>query len=218
MKLLTAILTMCMLLSGCVITSQFTKEEQEKLLTFLKEYEGNKIEDNNPVVTVDPENSLPVPDEVKTVTVEKAKPAEINPVEKPVNDLDFVTKWKSTSDVKDWPITTNLTYKVSGNKIWLYYDKSDVWPNAKAVGLMLNANVWAILKDGDTYLACTWEWIPKKQTIIKELDRIPNAFREHFKKEYDPKVNKCWIFVAGLSRNNVRNVKERSQIVGLELK
>ena len=99
MKYLLSILTvLCMYISGCQISQYILKSLPE--------------DNQSPVVTVSPENSVPVPEEVKTVPVEEIKP-EVKADKMGVDEwLGLnVSEWAETCKIQAWVLKDTLTIK-----------------------------------------------------------------------------------------------------------
>lgn len=125
------------------------------------------------------------------------------------------------ANVRDWPATATISRAaVAGGEIRFPYDKANIWPvAASGVGKGTNANVWAIVKIGDTWYAGTFEWLRKGQASkpVGVLDRSGGK-GDHFKvsplSSWIPRSGETfYVMVSGHARSAGRTVKERSQPV-----
>jgi hypothetical protein len=162
-------------------------------------------------------NNLTSTGEIATEGIIISEPTpEVKPPE-PVNDLAFVTKWKG-ANISKWEVTSNLTVKVSGDKITMSHSKQKEWPTFKSANNnLLNGNCWVIYDDGKDVIASSWEWLGKS-TKTTETARIYRCYADITGgKVFDPKKIRTWIFISGLIRDSHRNVSERSNIVEVKL-
>lgn len=143
---------------------------------------------------------------------ENPNPPGPNPPEPPIpsDDIPKDTSFLHTN-IRDWPIVTNLSVSQNGGKITLNYDKAKVWKSIDGV----NANPWVIVKwnDGKIY-AATWEWLRFGQTL-KNMNG--KSWGDHIKRKpldkWEPsKGEKIGFMVSGLARDSKRNSKERSNV------
>ncbi len=123
-------------------------------------------------------------------------------------------RWLHT-DVSGWPVTTTLNARIRGGSIILEYDKARVWPAVTGEN-DVNANPWIFVQRDGVWYAATWEWLRFGQTS-KPTTVVNGA---HIKRsplnDFQPVSGETYGFmVSGLARTDLRNVRERSNVVML---
>ena len=128
-------------------------------------------------------------------------------------EIDTKIHWLHT-DVSGWAQTAALSASIGGDTINLSYNQAKVWPAVDGV----NANPWVFVKwtDGQWY-AATWEYLRSGQTS-KPKAVLSGAMGDHIKvaplSSWRPHSGeRIGLMVSGLARSNLRNVKERSNVV-----
>lgn len=195
MKLLLSILTACLMFSGCQYLDRLNEIE-------LPEQE---------IITVQPENSQPVPEEIKTVPVEEVKP-EIKP------DKMAVDKWL-TLDVSEWEETCKIqAYCLKDTLTIKAVDIPSNWPRfgecCATVGIIITI-------DGKRY-ASTFEFTKGEvknfpcyklgsgaEEAAGHLQGYSKLNGWHWKEGEEIEV----FYIANNIRANQSKVKERSNVV-----
>lgn len=204
MKLLTILLTVC-LLSGCSLSKQFIKEgSADKLLTFYEENQINKYQDDSEVLT----SVIPVPAPVETVPVEEIK-----------TDKLGVDKWL-TVDVSEWAETCHIEATCTSSTLTIKADKiPSNWP-VFSDGLRATIGI-IITIDGKRY-GSTFEFTRgsvKNFPVDKlgpEPDHAPDHLQgyRHLNGWYWKKGEEIEVFfIANNTRAGHDKVKERSNVV-----
>ena len=200
MKLLYILLAV-LFLCGCVSDEAQIKDIISQVLQ--DEYIMS-VEDDA-IVDVDPE----LPDNHDPVIVEPV--ADVEPITEIAVPYDI--NWVSF-DLSGWAETTDLAVTISGDKIILDYDRPSSWKPVLYQGGYVCANLWMVFKHNGEWTASSIEWLRVGQTVkqIKCISGDHMTSREL--KDWKPtKGETLWFFVAGLSRGNIRNVSERTNII-----
>jgi len=135
------------------------------------------------------------------------------PPSNPTVPEDFANITWLHTNVSGWAQTGTLhSVSISGNLIYLNYDKAGVWPIDNGVV----ANPWIFIQkdDGSGWHAATWEWMRPNQTA--KLKRAVNG--DHIKrdplKDFVPQSGEWYGFMlSGLARDHRRNAIERTNVV-----
>ncbi len=120
--------------------------------------------------------------------------------------------WLHT-DVSGWPQTAALSASVGGGVINMPYDKARVWFAKDG----LNANPWVFVNQNGQWYAATFEYFRHGQTS-KPVGVLNGALGDHIKvpplNRWRPRSGeRIGLMVSGLARSNLRNVRERSNVV-----
>ena len=120
-------------------------------------------------------------------------------------------RWLHTN-VSGWAQTAKLSYvKVQGNKIYIPYNKANVW---KANKDGVNGNPWIFVYKNGVWYGATWEWLRKGQTAKAKRAVQGDHIKKDPLRNFVPKSGEIYGFmISGLARTSERNVKERSNIV-----
>ena len=128
------------------------------------------------------------------------------------SEITGTIHWLHT-DVSAWPATTTLNASVGGGTINLSYDKARAWPAVQGA----NANPWVFVKLDGQWYAATFEWLRHGQTA-KPMAVLNGSMGDHIKMPplsgWRPASGeRIGLMVSGLARTELRNVKERSNVV-----
>ena len=122
--------------------------------------------------------------------------------------------WLHTN-VSDWPQTAALSANVGGGVIHMPYDKARVWFAKDGV----NANPWVFVNLNGQWYAATFEYLRHGQ-VSKPMDVLAKTggMGDHIKvaplSGWRPRSGeRIGLMVSGLARNQLRNVRERSNVV-----
>lgn len=120
--------------------------------------------------------------------------------------------WLHT-DVSSWPQTAALSASVGGGVINMPYDKTRVWFAKDGV----NANPWVFVNLNGQWYAATFEYLRHGQTS-KPMGVLNGALGDHIKvaplSGWRPRSGeRIGLMVSGLARSQLRNVRERSNVV-----
>lgn len=115
-----------------------------------------------------------------------------------------VTWMGTTVDVSGWRQTATLDASVSGSKVYLNYDKANVWPGVDGV----NANAWVFFTFNGRKYAGTFDYMRPGQTTKSANFLIPVGGSE-WRPSSGERVG---FMVTGLCRDSRRNVSERSNV------
>lgn len=121
-------------------------------------------------------------------------------------------QWLHT-DVSGWAETATLSASVGGGTINLNYDKARVWPAVDGV----NANPWVFVNLNGQWYAATFEYLRHGQTA-KPMGVLDGRLGDHIKvsplNQWRPRSGeRIGLMVSGLARSQLRNVRERSNVV-----
>jgi hypothetical protein len=121
--------------------------------------------------------------------------------------------WLHTN-VSGWAQTANLRTVIHSNSVEMDYNKSTEWRGVNTAGALVNANPWIfVYRDGKWY-AATWEWMRHGQTVKSKSAVNGNHIKVSPLNKFTPVMGETYGFmISGLARTNVRNVKERSNVV-----
>ncbi|NLF96499.1 MAG: hypothetical protein GX569_07155 [Candidatus Riflebacteria bacterium] len=132
------------------------------------------------------------------------------------DDIDLSQVAWDGHDIRNWPVTSNLSAGVVGGKVNLKHDKANTWPDVgkkASDGGPVTGNAWVIAKINGQWRAATWEWLRKGQQS-KAATSIAgdHVKRGTWPKDWRPSPGETiYIAVSGLCRDKTRNVSERSQ-------
>ncbi len=138
------------------------------------------------------------------------------PGEPPPLDLGAVT-WLHTN-VSGWRVTARLeSVTFRGGQICLNHDRADAWPNGDINGVVVAANPWVFIYQGNRWWGATWEWMRPGQTCKNQS----SVAGDHIKRApfdaasgWRPRSGQVLYFmVSGLARDGMRNAEERSNLV-----
>ena len=126
-------------------------------------------------------------------------------------EITGAVRWLHT-DVSSWPVTAGMSASV-GSSINFPYSKTEAWPEVDGV----NANCWVFANVNGTWYAATFEWLRRGQTS-KPKGVLDGSMGDHIKVSplsgWRPASGeRIGLMVSGLARTQLRNVKERSNIV-----
>lgn len=122
-------------------------------------------------------------------------------------------KWLH-SNVSGWDQTANLSVSFSGGMIRLNYDKAKEWPSVNVDGTDVNANPWVFVKLNGRWYGATFEWLRPGQTSKPTTTVNGDHIKRSPLDSWSPVSGERYGFmVSGLARTDVRNVKERSNVV-----
>ena len=126
-------------------------------------------------------------------------------------EITGAVRWLHT-DVSSWPVTAGMSASV-GSSINFPYSKTEAWPEVDGV----NANCWVFANVNGTWYAATFEWLRRGQTS-KPKGVLDGSMGDHIKvaplSGWRPASGeRIGLMVSGLARTQLRNVKERSNIV-----
>ena len=119
------------------------------------------------------------------------------------------------ADVSGWEQTATLReVRVTRDQICLDYDHADVWPADDSQGDAVVGNPWIFIEHDGRWWGATWEWLRPGQTCKNR--RAVNG--DHIKQdpfwEFEPRAGDTYGFmVSGLARSNLRNARERTNVV-----
>ncbi len=144
------------------------------------------------------------------------------------SDFDFSKVTWLHYDVSGWTESSHITsvQVKSGGQICTDYTEKGQWPAGEPLGngTQLVGNPWVFVKISGRYYAATYEWLRPNQYCkfghenTKPLSKVyNNAWGRHIKKSpldrWIPKPGEIVGFmVSGLARNNVRNVRKRTNV------
>ena len=126
-------------------------------------------------------------------------------------EITGAVRWLHT-DVSSWPVTAGMSASV-GSSINFPYSKAEAWPEVDGV----NANCWVFANVNGTWYAATFEWLRRGQTS-KPKGVLDGSMGDHIKvsplSSWRPASGeRIGLMVSGLARTQLRNVKERSNVV-----
>ena len=126
-------------------------------------------------------------------------------------EITGTVHWLHT-DVSSWPVTASMSASV-GSSVNFPYSKADVWPAVDGV----NANCWVFAQVNGIWYAATFEWLHRGQTS-KPKGVLDGSMGDHIKvsplSSWRPvSGERIGLMVSGLARTQLRNVKERSNVV-----
>ena len=126
-------------------------------------------------------------------------------------EITGAVRWLHT-DVSSWPVTAGMSASV-GSSINFPYSKTEAWPEVDGV----NANCWVFANVNGTWYAATFEWLRRGQTS-KPKGVLDGSMGDHIKVSplsgWRPTSGeRIGLMVSGLARTQLRNVKERSNVV-----
>lgn len=129
-----------------------------------------------------------------------------------LSDVIFI----ESPDVKNWPITTQLSVSAGGGTITMDYDKKNSWPISSRLGGCCVANAWGIIMINGIPHAGTWEYLRPGQ-IVKQETAFGGCC--HFRGpigNFNRVSGEVYGFmVSGVARDNLdgNNIRERSNVI-----
>lgn len=122
------------------------------------------------------------------------------------------------ADVSGWSSTATLNATVSGDTLFLDYDKADVWPTAQTRatnGGPLNANCWVFVNVDGTWYAGTFDWMRTGGTT-RQISAVRGS-GGHIPYEplnrWSPRSGETYGFMVSTpARTAERTINERSNV------
>ncbi len=144
-------------------------------------------------------------------TVDEVQP--VGSIPEDAFDLKQARVLPNNADTSGWEVTSEVVVTIKDSVIEVPHTMSGTWPEiAEGYG-----NPWVVFRHDGVWYAGTWEWLKNSgggTTKYVTDDNIGGHLKFGVGPSWHPSPGeRCYMFVAGLSRLGARNVSERSNLV-----